>query len=200
MHRRAHPPGRSGPHRRLQTTTRKGKPLTERGVASASARHAPDGAADARLTSGPECCTTLWPNRRPSQSDIFHQHPSARRTLAPPPPPPCNLPTNVVMVPPQGGGGIAPQNCTIVSQCNSASAPCKISLWCLQPLVFSMLFGPSDRPAPGGGGFAGGGLQGGETVPHNQPGQGRPGYRQQGGLVRSKVPPPLCISYAKVPI
>ena len=43
-------------------------------------------------------------------------------------------------VPPLGGGGIAPQNCTIVSQCKSASvplAPSKNFLWCL---VFLMLF------------------------------------------------------------
>ena len=51
-----------------------------------------------------------------------------------------------------GGGGIAPQNCTIVSQCKSSSAPCKIFLWHLRRLVFSMLFGPSDRSPPRGGG------------------------------------------------
>ena len=45
------------------------------------------------------------------------------------PPPLCNLPPFVRPAPPRGGGGIAPQTCTIVSQCNSASArsaPCKI--------------------------------------------------------------------------
>ena len=70
-------------------------------------------------------------------------------------PPPCNLPNNVATVPP-GGGGIAPQNCTIVSQCESASAPCKNFLCRLQRLVFSMLFGPSDRSPPVGGDYKGG--------------------------------------------
>ena len=83
------------------------------------------------------------------------------------PRPPCNLPPfvrptpppqgvggdghEVTPPPPAGGGGIAPQNCTIVSQCKSASAPlapCKNFLWRLRRLVFSMLFGPSDR-SPG---------------------------------------------------
>ena len=64
-------------------------------------------------------------------------------------------------VPPIGrGGGIAPQNCTIVSQCKSASAPCKIFLWRLQRLAFSVLFGPSDcSPPNGGGGLQGGGVR-----------------------------------------
>ena len=62
-------------------------------------------------------------------------------------------------VPPLGGGGwIAPQNCTMVSQCQSASAPsppCKKILWRLWRLVFSMIFGPSDRSPPTGkGGIA----------------------------------------------
>ena len=43
---------------------------------------------------------------------------------------------------------IAPQNCTIVSQCKSASAPCKNCLWRLWRRAFSMLFGPSDSPPP----------------------------------------------------
>ena len=70
-------------------------------------------------------------------------------------PPPCNLPPFVRPVPPLGGGGIAPQNCTIVSQCKSASAPsasCKNFLWRLWRLVLSMLFGPSDGSPAGGGG------------------------------------------------
>ena len=52
-----------------------------------------------------------------------------------------------------GGGGIPPENCTIVSQCKSASAPCKNFLW---RLVSSMLSGPRDPPPPGGGGYKGG--------------------------------------------
>ena len=54
----------------------------------------------------------------------------------------------MIAVCPGGERGIAPQNCTIVSQCKSASAPlapCKSFLW---RLVFSMLFGPSDAPPP----------------------------------------------------
>ena len=50
-----------------------------------------------------------------------------------------------------GGGGIAPPNCTRVSQCKSASAPCKNFLWRLWRLVFPMLSGPSDRSPPWGG-------------------------------------------------
>ena len=34
----------------------------------------------------------------------------------------------VTVPPPLGGGGVAPQFCTIVSQCKSASAPCKNSI------------------------------------------------------------------------
>ena len=52
-----------------------------------------------------------------------------------------------------GRAGVAPQNCTVVSQCKSALAPCKIFLWCLRRLVFSIHFGPSDRwELQGGGG------------------------------------------------
>ena len=40
-----------------------------------------------------------------------------------------------------------------MSQCKSASVPCKNFLW---RLVFPMLFGQSDCPAPGGGGYKGG--------------------------------------------
>ena len=40
---------------------------------------------------------------------------------------------------PPGGRGAAPEICTIVSQCKSASAPCKNFLW---RLVFPMLSGP----------------------------------------------------------
>ena len=43
-----------------------------------------------------------------------------------------------------------------MSQCKSASAPCKIFLWRLRCLVFSMLSGPSDHSPPGGGGFKAG--------------------------------------------
>ena len=48
-----------------------------------------------------------------------------------------------VTVPPlKGWGGTAPQICTIVPQCKSASAPCKNYLWRLRRLVFPMLSGP----------------------------------------------------------
>ena len=86
-------------------------------------------------------------------------------------PRPCNLPPFVRPVPPprggggggshevtppQGGGGIAPQICTRVSQCKSASA--KKFLWRIWRPVFTMLFGPSDGTPPrGGGGIARGG-------------------------------------------
>ena len=53
--------------------------------------------------------------------------------------------------PPWGVGGIAPQICNIVSQCKSASAPCKHFLWRLRRLVFPVLSGPSDRSPPWGG-------------------------------------------------
>ena len=60
-----------------------------------------------------------------------------------------------VTVPPLGGGGIAPQNCTIASQCKSASArlaPCKNFLWCLWRLVFWALWAKRPFPPTGGGG------------------------------------------------
>ena len=63
-----------------------------------------------------------------------------------------------VLVVSRGGGGVAPQTCTIVSQCKSASAPCKNFLWRLWRLVFSVLSGPSDGfPHPRGGGVCKGG-------------------------------------------
>ena len=86
-------------------------------------------------------------------------------------PPPCNLPSNVVTVPPTGGGGgqsdgsppggegVAPQNCTIVSQCQSALAPCKNFLWCLRRLIFSLPFEQSDAPGGGDCKRGGGGIE-----------------------------------------
>ena len=82
------------------------------------------------------------------------------------PSPRCNLPLfvrpvlsgrgrqEVTVPPPWGGGGIAPQICTIVSQCKSASAP----LAPLRRQVFSMLFGPSDGSPPRGLQGGGGGM------------------------------------------
>ena len=92
-----------------------------------------------------------------------------------------------VAVPHRGGGrggqGIAPQICTIVSQCKSTSVPCKNFLWRLWRLVFSMLFGPSDGSPQGGEG-------------NRKGGGGQERNYHQGGLWFSQ-PPPLCMNSGK---
>ena len=73
------------------------------------------------------------------------------------PPPLQSSPSCQAGSPPGGGGGIAPQICTIVSQCKSASghsAPCKNFL---RRLRIFYAFWAKCRTPPRGGGCKGGG-------------------------------------------